>query len=265
MYTRRRPVDIQVAQEADARSASVTTVGILMEKMNGLLFANSSSYQLHVQAGMTGGELMDVATSQNMSVPWGSVPAFAGLTLGGVLATGAHGSGTGPPSALVSVSFATFRCIATHMKTDARPRASEVYGCFGSTVTPHQLPCKFGNIWLTVHASIACLCKPPTSADSGPSFVVDAIMFLQADLVVDIIWVDGKGDVHISKRNSDEGRALCGGVGVLGIITELVLQLQPLSHTKVETWGTVSDGNLAADIQTMLKVGTAVTCLCTGG
>lgn len=32
-------------------------------------------------------------------------------------------------------------------------------------------------------------------------------------------WVDAAGKVHVSARDSPEGRALSGGVGLIGIIT----------------------------------------------
>ena len=40
-----------------------------------------------------------------------------------------------------------------------------------------------------------------------------------------ITWVDAAGTVHESPRGSEEARGLCGGVGVVGIIAELKLQV----------------------------------------
>jgi hypothetical protein len=45
-------------------------------------------------------------------------------------------------------------------------------------------------------------------------------------MVTSITWVDGRGVVHTSARDSPEGRGLCSGMGLLGVVTELQLQLQ---------------------------------------
>lgn len=92
-----------------------------------------------------------------------------------------------------------------------------------------------------------------------------------------VTWVDAAGNVHESPAGSDEARALCGGVGVLGAIAELTLQMTPLSATKISTWYVRDDGDLADDIERMLRVrrlglpcwvaaacgrGSAGSCLC---
>lgn len=46
-----------------------------------------------VGAGMELKDLFKIADSVKMSVQVGTLPAYAGLTLGGILATSAHGSG----------------------------------------------------------------------------------------------------------------------------------------------------------------------------
>jgi hypothetical protein len=43
---------------------------------------------------------------------------------------------------------------------------------------------------------------------------------------LEITWIDAKGNVHVSTRHSDEGHGLVGGVGLIGIITEVGLLLQ---------------------------------------
>lgn len=78
---------------------------------------------------------------------------------------------------------------------------------------------------------------------------------LQADLVLQLTWVDGSGNVRVSNRSSTAGRALIGGLGVAGVVTELALQLQPPSRTRISTRSKQSDGNLVADVRDMLKVG----------
>lgn len=76
----------------------------------------------------------------------------------------------------------------------------------------------------------------------------------QCDYLIDITWVDANGTVHISDRRSDEGRAICGGIGLLGVITELTLQLTPSTNTRLSTWLKVRDGNLVEDVEKLLKV-----------
>jgi hypothetical protein len=48
---------------------------------------------------------------------------------------------------------------------------------------------------------------------------------LQCDIVTEITFVDGLGNVHVVPRHSAAGRGLCSGLGLLGIITELKLQM----------------------------------------
>lgn len=60
--------------------------------MDKVLSVDQKARRLRVQAGMTIKQLLEAATKHGMGVPLGSVPAFADLTLGGVLLTGAHGS-----------------------------------------------------------------------------------------------------------------------------------------------------------------------------
>lgn len=62
---------------------------------------DKAAFQMRVQAGMLVTALLQEASAQGMSVPLGSVPAFGDLTLGGVLVTGAHGTGHLTTSCLV--------------------------------------------------------------------------------------------------------------------------------------------------------------------
>jgi FAD/FMN-containing dehydrogenase len=78
---------------------------------------------------------------------------------------------------------------------------------------------------------------------------------LQCDWFVDVKWVDAQGEVHNSAKGSEEAFALCGGLGLLGTITELTLQLTQHSNTHFSTWYLKPDDNLADDVEAMLKVG----------
>lgn len=77
---------------------------------------------------------------------------------------------------------------------------------------------------------------------------------MQADIVVELTWVDGLGNVRSDSRDSDAGRALVSGLGVAGLVTELLLQLSPPTKTAVDTRFKKHDGQLFEDVQDMLKV-----------
>lgn len=87
-------------------ASNVTSVTLLLDSMNKVLSVDKAANQMRVQAGMLVTHLLEEATAQGLSVPLGAVPAFGDLTLGGVLVTGAHGSGHLSTSCLVRESFA---------------------------------------------------------------------------------------------------------------------------------------------------------------
>jgi hypothetical protein len=82
----------------------------------------------------------------------------------------------------------------------------------------------------------------------------------QADILAEVTWVDGAGIVHTSTRDSDAGRALVSGLGVAGIVTELLLQLKGPGRTAFDTRFKKSDKQLAGDIQELLKVCCGAVC-----
>jgi hypothetical protein len=77
-------------------------IGVLMDKMDKVLEVNHAANTMTVQAQMNLGQLYAAATENNMSVMTGVVPAWAGLTLAGIMASSAHGSGYQQQSVLVS-------------------------------------------------------------------------------------------------------------------------------------------------------------------
>ena len=111
----------------------------------------------------------------------------------------------------------------------------------------------------------------------------------QADATESFTWMDSAGQVYTSSRDSPEGRALSGGLGLIGIITgarrgtaaraacgargctrplqhlaaqraatqpaEVTLRMTPPSLTKAVSRTFLDDANLAADIDVYLKVG----------
>jgi FAD/FMN-containing dehydrogenase len=57
-----------------------------------------------------------------------------------------------------------------------------------------------------------------------------------------------------SPRDSKEVKLFCGGMGLIGLITELEIQLTPPTHTKLITRYLSKDENMVDDIEKMLKV-----------
>ncbi|KAL3685124.1 hypothetical protein R1sor_003146 [Riccia sorocarpa] len=79
-------------------------------------------------------------------------------------------------------------------------------------------------------------------------------------IVVGLKWVNGKGDVITSEVDDEKGvqeiRALVGGLGALGIITEVTFRLLPAGAlAQVETWEG-DDSNFAADVKHQLETST---------
>lgn len=74
-----------------------------------------------------------------------------------------------------------------------------------------------------------------------------------ADTVLEVTWVDGTGKVHVSKKGDPEFAAFNGGLGVFGVMTELLIQLTPPTNTQLITV-TKKDANMLADINNLLKV-----------
>ncbi|KAG0606949.1 hypothetical protein M758_9G181600 [Ceratodon purpureus] len=77
------------------------------------------------------------------------------------------------------------------------------------------------------------------------------------DLVRKVKWVNGKGEIIVSdlqtKHGAKEVRALVGGLGLLGIVTEVTLQLQPYSRSIVEVRKDLKDKNIVDDLKKMIK------------
>jgi FAD/FMN-containing dehydrogenase len=75
-----------------------------------------------------------------------------------------------------------------------------------------------------------------------------------ADTVLEMTWVDGTGKVHVSKKGDPEFAAFNGGLGVFGVMTELLIQLTAPSNTQLITL-TKKDTNMMAEkINNLLKV-----------
>jgi FAD/FMN-containing dehydrogenase len=66
---------------------------VLHNKLDKVLAVNSRRNTMRVGAGMDLNKFLKAATAAKMSVQIGSLTAYAGLTLAGLFATSAHGSG----------------------------------------------------------------------------------------------------------------------------------------------------------------------------
>jgi FAD/FMN-containing dehydrogenase len=161
---------------ASASQQRTISVGILQDKMNKTLAHDPTKHTMTIQPGMKLREFAAEATRLGMSVQVGSLPAYAGLTVGGVLSTSGHGSG-----------------------------------------------------------------------DQATSNICDTL--------ISLTWVDHQGNIRKNARQDKEVRLFCGGLGLIGLITELEIQLTPPTHTKLITRYLAKDDNMVDDIEKMLKVG----------
>lgn len=162
-----------VTEKGQQAAQAPVTVGLLQHKLNKVLAADKTKNTMRVGAGMRYTEFLKEAQAAGMSVQVGTPTVYAGLSLAGVLATSAHGSGFLDKS----------------------------------------------GIW---------------------------------DTLLEITWVDGTGKVHVSKPQDPEFRGMVGGLGVYGVITELLMQMTPLSYTTLTTIQT-KDTNMFRDVNNMLK------------
>lgn len=139
--------------EGPEKDPGTISVAILHDKMNYTVKHDPAKFTMTIGAGMKIREFTAEATRLGMSVQVGSLPAYAGLTMGGVMSASGHGSG-----------------------------------------------------------------------DNATSNICDTL--------ISITWVDVQGNIRKSLRDSDEGRLFCGGMGLIGIITELEIQMTPPTHSK---------------------------------
>jgi FAD/FMN-containing dehydrogenase len=74
-----------------------------------------------------------------------------------------------------------------------------------------------------------------------------------ADTLLAVTWVDGRGRVRTSTPKDPEFKAFNGGVGVFGVVTELLLQMTPPTNTQLITV-VKEDKNMMEEINRLLKV-----------
>ncbi|CAM6091277.1 unnamed protein product [Calypogeia fissa] len=87
-------------KNGDSGTHSVT---LLMHRMNHFVMADHAGNRITVEAGMTLQNLADAAVGHGMSVPVGVMPVYGNLTVSGVLAVSAHGTGAGVDSSLADL------------------------------------------------------------------------------------------------------------------------------------------------------------------
>ncbi|WIA41247.1 hypothetical protein OEZ86_004858 [Tetradesmus obliquus] len=169
------PAQLKSFADSPENKPNVISVAVLHERLNTTLSADPEKFTMRIGAGMKLREFTAEATRNGMSVQIGSLPAYAGLTMAGVMSTSGHGSG-----------------------------------------------------------------------DNATSNICDTL--------ISITWVDANGNVRTSSRDSEEGRLFCGGMGLIGVMTELDIQMTPPTHTKLITRYLANDTDIVGDIEKMLKV-----------
>lgn len=78
--------------------AGSCAVQLDLSKMHKYISSNTSAFRVTVQPSMHMDDLMDTVHELGMAVPSEYIPIYTGLTVGGMLLTGAHGSSTQRPS-----------------------------------------------------------------------------------------------------------------------------------------------------------------------
>jgi hypothetical protein len=68
-----------------------------------------------------------------------------------------------------------------------------------------------------------------------------------------VVWVDAAGARHVATPASPEWNALYAGLGLVGVMAELVLQLGPASNTRFKTIFRSPDKDMVADLDRILK------------
>lgn len=71
----------------------VLSVGVIQDRMNYTISTDPAKFTMRIAAGMKLREFTAEATRVGMSVQVGSLPAYAGLTMAGVMSASGHGSG----------------------------------------------------------------------------------------------------------------------------------------------------------------------------
>ena len=74
------------------------------------------------------------------------------------------------------------------------------------------------------------------------------------DTVLAVKLIDGLGNVKVLKRTDPDFKLINGGLGLIGIITEITFKMTPPSNTQLITLERRNDASLATDIPKMLEV-----------
>jgi FAD/FMN-containing dehydrogenase len=103
------PAQLKSYADSPENNPNIITVGVIQERMNYTISADPVKFTMRIGAGMKLREFTAEATRNGMSVQVGSLPAYAGLTMAGVMSTSGHGSGDNATSnicdTLISITW----------------------------------------------------------------------------------------------------------------------------------------------------------------
>lgn len=205
--------------------------GVLLNKMNKVLAVDRANLQMRVEGQITLKDFYAAATAAGLSIPRESLPWWQGLTLAGVMSTTSHGSGFNRTSMIVSPAggmgaqhFLAQRAAARRQGRrpglgKAGQPGTDLPG-LSQSIRQHGLSCHDQG------CPVLRASTPPAAAPQTLSRPTRIPQPPQCDWTVSITWVDAAGNVHVSPRGSEEARGICGGVGLVGIIAELTLQVR---------------------------------------
>lgn len=220
------------------------------ENFDKILEVDKSAYTVRVQAGLKVLSLGRWADKNGMAWEVGAPTNYAELTIGGVISANGHGTGSNVTSSMVSCCRGKSRGNWQAGSQDMCPFCQ-----------PHDIstPATSWRRWHHWHssASMSLCCRMRTALKVQLITVVVLVLMLmmQGDIALEFTWVDASGVVRTSDRHSPEGKGLAGGVGLIGIITEIKLQMTPPSNTKAISKNLIPDINIGQDTLNYVKVG----------
>lgn len=95
------PYGSSLVAAPDTSKVAPSTAAVLLEGFDKILEVDRANYVVRAQSGLKVLDLLRWAEKNGMSAPLGAPANYAELTLGGVIATDAHGTGSNVSSTMV--------------------------------------------------------------------------------------------------------------------------------------------------------------------